>query len=273
VDFDLGSLESKQVFYPGKDGTRIPMFLAYRKGLKLDGTHPTLLYGYGGFGISLMPWFDPARLAWLERGGIYAMTCIRGGGEYGEEWHRQAIRRRKQVGFDDFIAAAEWLIAERYSSTPKLAIDGVSNGGLLVGAALTQRPDLYGAVVARVGMLDMLRFDRFGQGAGWEGDYGSPQDPEDFRALLAYSPYHNVRPGTRYPPTLLVTGDHDTRVMPAHPFKFAAALQAAQAGPAAVLLWVQNSAGHGGGPTLSQQIEEEANTYASLVKNLGMNPN
>ncbi|MGA2247252.1 MAG: prolyl oligopeptidase family serine peptidase [Verrucomicrobiota bacterium] len=270
VAFDLGTLESKQVFYPGKDGTRISMYLVYRKGLKLDGTNPTLLYGYGGFGIPMLPRFDPARLVWLERGGVFAIANIRGGGEYGEDWHRQGMRVHKQTVFDDFIAAAEWLIAQRYTSTPKLAIEGGSNGGLLVGACLTQRPDLFGAVLAYVGVMDMLRFDQFGQGAGWEGDYGSPHNPEDFKVLYAYSPYHNVRPATRYPATLVVTGDHDTRVMPAHSFKFAAALQAAQAGTAPLLLRVQLSAGHGGGPTTSQVISEKADAYAFLVQALGM---
>jgi prolyl oligopeptidase len=268
--FDLGTLEMKQVFYSSKDGTRIPMVLVYRKGLKCDGTNPTLLWGYGGFGIPIVPRFDPTRLLWLERSGIYAIANIRGGGEYGEQWHRQAIREHKQVGFDDFIAAAEWLIAERYTSTPKLAIERRSNGSLLVGACLTQRPDLFGAALAYVGVMDMLRFDQFGQGAGWKGDFGSPRDPIGFKALYAYSPYHNVRPGTRYPATLVVTGDHDTRVMPAHSFKFVAALQAAQSGSAPVLLRVRLSSGHGGGPTTSQLIKEEADAYAFLLKNLGM---
>jgi prolyl oligopeptidase len=270
VAFNPAALESKQVFYPGKDGTRIPMSLVYKKGLKLDGKNPTLLYGYGGFGISTLPHFEATRLVWLERGGVLAVANIRGGGEYGEEWHRQAIRAHKQICFDDFIAAAEWLIAQRYTSTPKLAIEGGSNGGLLVGACLTQRPDLFGAVLALVGVMDMLRFDQFGQGAGWEGDYGSPHNPDDFKALYAYSPYHNVRQGTRYPATLVITGDHDTRVMPAHSFKFTAALQAAQAGPAPVLLRVRLSTGHGTGPTTSQVIEEKADAYAFLFKNLGM---
>jgi prolyl oligopeptidase len=270
IAFDPGMLESKQVFYPGKDGTRISMYLVHQKGLKLDGTNPTLLYGYGGFGIPVLPGFDPARLVWLERGGVFAIANIRGGGEYGEDWHRQGTRAHKQVVFDDFIAAAEWLIAQRYTSTPKLAIEGGSNGGLLVGACLTQRPGLFGAVLAYVGVMDMLRFDQFGQGAGWEGDYGSPQNRDDFQALSAYSPYHNVRPGTRYPATLVVTGDHDTRVMPAHSFKFVAALQAAQAGSAPLLLRVQLSAGHGGGPNTSQKISERADAYAFLVQALGM---
>jgi prolyl oligopeptidase len=270
VSFDTSVLESKQVFYPGKDGARIPMSLVYKKGIKLDGTNPTLLYGYGGFGISVVPHFDATRLVWLERGGIFAQANIRGGGEYGEEWHRQAIRAHKQIVFDDFISAAEWLIAQGYTSTPKLAIEGASNGGLLVGACVTQRPDLFGAALAYVGVMDMLRFDQFGQGAGWVGDFGVPHDPEDFKILRAYSPYHNVRPATRYPATLVITGDHDTRVMPAHSYKFAAALQYAQAGPAPVLLRVRLSTGHGAGPTTSQVVEEKADAYAFLMQNLGM---
>jgi prolyl oligopeptidase len=270
VAFDTRVLEAKQVFYPAKDGVRIPISLVYKKGIKLDGANPTLLYGYGGFGISILPRFDVTRLVWLERGGIFAVANIRGGGEYGEAWHRQATRAHKQIVFDDFISAAEWLIAQGYTSTPKLAIEGASNGGLLVGACLTQRPDLFGAALARVGVMDMLRFDRFGQGAGWVGDYGSPRDPEDFKSLRAYSPYHNVRPNTRYPATLVITGDHDTRVMPAHSFKFAAALQFAQAGLAPVLLRVRLSTGHGAGPTTSQLIAEKADAYAFMIENLGM---
>jgi prolyl oligopeptidase len=227
-----------------------------------------LLCGYGGFGISILPEFDPVRLAWLERGGLFAIANIRGGGEYGEQWHRQGIREHKQTVFDDFIAAAEWLIAARYTAKARLAIMGGSNGGLLVGACLTQRPDLFGAALAYVGVMDMLRFNRFGQGAGWEGDFGSPQNPRDFKALYAYSPYHNVRDGTHYPATLLFTGDHDTRVMPAHSFKFAAALQAAQAGSAPILLRVELSGGHGGGPTTSQHIRATADAYAFLLENL-----
>jgi prolyl oligopeptidase len=272
VAFDSSAFEQRQVFYHGKDGTRIPMMLAYRKGLKLDGTNPVLLYGYGGFGIPLLPTFAAARIAWLEMGGVFAVANIRGGGEYGEAWHRQGTRAHKQVVFDDFIAAGEWLIAQHYTSSSKLVIQGGSNGGLLIGACVTQRPDLYGAAVAQVGVMDMLRFDRFGQGAGWAGDYGSPSDPEDFKALRGYSPVHNVRPGKHYPATLIVTGDHDTRVMPMHSFKFAAALQAAQAGPAPVLLYLESSSGHGGGATVRQAIEQNADIYAFLVKNLGMHP-
>jgi len=270
VAFDTSVLESTQVFYPGRDGTRIPMSLVYKKGIQLDGANPTLLYGYGGFGISILPAFDATRLVWLERGGIFAQANIRGGGEYGDDWHRQAIRAHKQIVFDDFISAAEWLIAHGYTSTPKLAIEGHSNGGLLVGACVTQRPDLFGAALAYVGVMDMLCFDQFGQGAGWEGDFGVPRNPEDFKILRAYSPYHNVRPGTRYPATLVITGDHDTRVMPAHSYKFAAALQYAQAGPAPVLLRVRLSTGHGAGPTTSQVVAEKADAYAFLMENLGM---
>jgi prolyl oligopeptidase len=270
--FDSTQFETKQVFYPSKDGTKIPMYLVSRRGIKMDGLNPTLLYGYGGFGISVLPRFDSTRIAWLEHGGIFAVANLRGGGEYGEEWHRQAILGNKQKVFDDFIAAAEWLIAHKYTSTPKLAIEGGSNGGLLVGACVTQRPDLFGAALAYVGVMDMLRFDQFGQGAGWIGDYGSPQNPEQFKALRAYSPYHNVKPGTRYPPIMVITGDHDARVMPAHSFKFAAALQAAQTGPSPVLLRVRLSTGHGAGPTTSQVIEEKADAYAFLMENLGMQP-
>ncbi len=270
VPFDTHAFQSEQVFYPSKDGTRIPMLLVHKKGLKLGGSNPTLLYGYGGFGNSVTPAFDATRLPWLERGGVFAIANIRGGGEYGEEWHQQGIRARKQNVFDDFIAAAEWLIAQRYTSTPRLAIEGASNGGLLVGACVTQRPDLFGAALAYVGVMDMLRFDQFGQGAGWVGDYGSPHDPEDFKSLYAYSPVHNVHPGTRYPAIMVITGDHDTRVMPAHSFKFAAALQHAQAGPAPILLRVRLSTGHGAGATTAQRIAEKADAYAFLVANLGM---
>ena len=270
VSFDASKFEQRQVFYPGKDGTRIPMQLVFRKGLHLDGTNPVLLYGYGGFGIPLLPTFEPARMAWLEAGGMYAIANIRGGGEYGEGWHRQAYREHKQVVFDDFIAAAEWLIAQKYTSASKLAIRGESNGGLLVGACLTQRPDLFGAVIAGVGVMDMLRFDLFGQGAGWTEEYGSPQNAADFPALYAYSPLHHIKASTKYPPTLIVTGDHDTRVMPLHSFKFAAALQAAQSGNAPILLYIEKSSGHGGGPTVTQAIDQNADIFAFLAKQLGM---
>ena len=270
VAFDRGAFEQRQLFYPGKDGTRIPMWIAYARGVKLDGRNPLLLYGYGGFGLSIPPSFNAGRIAWLEMGGVFALANVRGGGEYGEPWHLQGIRTHKQVVFDDFIAAAQWLIAHRYTSARRLAIHGRSNGGLLVGTVETERPDLFAAAIPQVGVLDMLRFNRFGQGAGWEGDYGSPGDPREFQALYAYSPVHNVRPGTRYPATLVITGDHDTRVMPMHSFKFAAALQAAQAGPAPILLAVDLSSGHGGGETVTQAITQSADIYAFLVRNLHM---
>jgi len=270
VAFDRKDFEERQVFYPGKDGTRIPMLLAYRKGLKLDGANPVLLYGYGGFGIAMLPEFGPSEIAWLEMGGVYAIANVRGGGEYGEAWHRAANREHKQVVFDDFLRAGEWLIERQYTRPAKLAIKGASNGGLLVGACITQRPELYGAAIAMVGVLDMLRFERFGQGAGWTGEYGSPREAADFPALLAYSPLHNVHAAARYPATLIVTGDHDTRVMPAHSYKFAAALQAAQAGPQPVLLYIENSSGHGGGPTIAQAIEQSADIYAFLADRLGV---
>jgi prolyl oligopeptidase len=270
VAYDAGAYAQRQVFYTGKDGTRIPMLLAYRRGAKLQDNNPLLLNGYGGFGIPVLPRFDPATIAWMEMGGVFAVANIRGGGEYGESWHRQGTLTHKQVVFDDFIAAAEWLIANHYTSTARLAIHGRSNGGLLIGACVTQRPDLFGAALAQVGVMDMLRFNRFGQGAGWEGDYGSPQDPQQFQALYAYSPVHNVRSGVHYPATLVITGDHDTRVMPMHSFKFAAALQAAQAGPAPILLAVDVASGHSGGETVSQAISQDADMYAFLVKNLAM---
>jgi prolyl oligopeptidase len=268
--FDPGQFEEQLVTYPAKDGTLIPLQLVGRRGLARDGHNPLLLYGYGGFGIPVLPYFNALRVAWLERGGMFAIANVRGGGEYGERWHRAANREHKQVVFDDFAAAAEWLIHERYTSAAQLAIRGESNGGLLVGASITQRPGLFGAAIAGVGVMDMLRFDKFGQGAGWTGEFGSPQVAADFAVLRAYSPLHNLHAGTRYPATLVITGDHDTRVMPAHSFKFAAALQAAQAGPAPVLLYLEESSGHGGGTTLSRAINQEADVYAFLAAQLGM---
>ena len=268
VAFDPRRFEEEQVFYPAKDGTHIPLLLAYRKGLKLDAGNPLLLTGYGGFGVNNLPRFEPARIAWLEMGGVFAVANIRGGGEYGEAWHAQAILTHKQVVFDDFIAAAEWLISHHYTTSARLAIHGRSNGGLLVGAVMVQRPELFAAAIPQVGVLDMLRFNRFGQGAGWEGDYGSPQDPAQFRALYAYSPVHNVRAGVHYPATLIITADHDTRVMPMHSFKFAAALQAAQAGPAPVLLDVELNHGHGGGEALPQSVALDI--YSFLARNLAL---
>ena len=271
VDFDATQFETKQVFYNSKDGTRVPMFLTYKKGLKLDGQNPTLLYAYGGFDISLTPFFSVPTIVWLEMGGVYALPNLRGGGEYGEDWHLAGTKAKKQNVFDDFIAAAEWLIANKYTSTPKLAIRGGSNGGLLVGACLTQRPDLYGATLPLVGVMDMLRFQKFTIGWAWTSDYGSSDNPEDFKALYAYSPLHNLKPGTKYPPTLIATADHDDRVMPAHSFKFAATMQADQAGPAPVLIRIETKAGHGAGKPISKIIDEMADEWAFVAHNLSMN--
>jgi prolyl oligopeptidase len=270
VDFDPGQYETQQVFYNSKDGTRVPMFLTYKKGLKLNGQNPVLLYAYGGFNISLTPAFSVGNLVWLEMGGVYAQPNLRGGGEYGEDWHQAGTKLHKQNVFDDFIAAAEWLIANHYTSPAKLAIRGGSNGGLLVGACLTQRPDLFGAALPAVGVMDMLRFHKFTIGWAWTSDYGSSDDPEQFKALYAYSPLHNLRAGTKYPPTLITTADHDDRVVPGHSFKFAATLQADQAGPAPVLIRIETKAGHGAGKPVSKQIEEMADVWAFAAHSLGM---
>lgn len=270
VDFDPKKYEVKQVFYPSKDGTKVPMFIVHKKGMKLDGANPTYLYGYGGFNISLNPGYSSTMASWLEMGGVYAVANLRGGGEYGQEWHDAGRLANKQNVFDDFIAAAEYLIREKYTSTPKLAIGGGSNGGLLVGAVMTQRPDLFGAAVPEVGVHDMLRFHLFTVGAGWKSDYGSSETPEGFAALYKYSPLHNVKPGTAYPPTLVMTGDHDDRVVPAHSHKFTATLQAAQAGSAPILTRVETNAGHGAGTPLAKVIEEIADKWAFLKKALGM---
>ncbi len=266
VDMKPSDYEVKQVFYPSKDGTKVPMFITHKKGIKLDGSHPTLLYGYGGFNIPMTPSFSVARIAWLEMGGIYAVACLRGGGEYGKDWHLAGTKLRKQNVFDDFIAAAEYLIKEGYTSTPKLAIQGGSNGGLLVGACMTQRPDLFGACLPAVGVMDMLRFQKFTAGRFWVDDYGSSDDPEQFKALLAYSPYHRLKEGTKYPATLVTTADTDDRVVPGHSFKFIAQLQHCQAGPAPVLARIETRAGHGAGKPTSKMIEEIADQYAFLVK-------
>jgi prolyl oligopeptidase len=270
VDFDPGNYETSQVFYASKDGTKIPMFLSHKKGLQRNGQNPTFLYGYGGFNIPLTPTFSPANLAWMELGGVLAIPNLRGGGEYGEDWHQGGTKLKKQNVFDDFIGAAEWLIAHDYTTTPKLAIAGGSNGGLLVGACLTQRPDLFGAALPAVGVMDMLRFHKFTIGWAWVDDFGSADHPDQFRALHAYSPLHNIKPGTRYPATLITTADHDDRVVPAHSFKFAAALQAAQAGDAPVLIRIETKAGHGAGKPTSKLIDEAADKWAFLVKVLGV---
>ena len=270
VAFKPADYEVEQVFYASKDGTKVPMFLVHKKGLKRDGQNPTLLYGYGGFNISLTPSFSVSRMVWLEMGGLYAMPNLRGGGEYGLEWYDAGRKDKKQNVFDDFIAAAEWLIANKYTSTPKLAINGGSNGGLLVGACLTQRPDLFGAAVPEVGVMDMLRFHKFTLGWGWKSDYGSSETKEGFETLMKYSPLHTIKPGTKYPPTLVTTGDHDDRVVPAHSHKFTATLQAVQASPAPILTRIETSAGHGAGKPTAKAIEERADVLAFLAKNLGL---
>ena len=270
LKFNPDDYETRQVFYSSKDGTRVPMFITAKKGINLDGANPTLLYGYGGFDISLTPSFRASSLVWMEMGGVYAVANLRGGGEYGEPWHMAGTKLQKQNVFDDFIAAAEWLEANHYTQPSKLAIQGGSNGGLLVGACLTQRPELFGAALPQVGVMDMLRFHKFTIGWAWTSDYGSSDDAEQFAALYRYSPLHNVKAGTAYPPTLIDTADHDDRVVPAHSFKFAAALQAAQAGKAPVLIRIETKAGHGAGKPISKAIDEAADQLSFLVKSLGM---
>ncbi len=270
VAADLSQYETKQVFYSSKDGTRVPMFLSYKKGLKLDAQNPTLLYAYGGFNVAETPVFRPALVEWMEMGGVYALANIRGGSEYGEAWHQAGMRAKKQNVFDDFIAAAEWLIANKYTSTPKLAIYGGSNGGLLIGAVLNQRPDLFGAAMPAVGVMDMLRFQNFGFGTQWVGEYGSSANPEDFKVLRAYSPLHNIRKGMEYPPTLITTSDHDDRVMPGHSLKYAATLQQAQEGPAPILIRIETRAGHGAGKPTTKQIDEWVDRFVFLKSALKM---
>ena len=270
VGINPADYEVKQVFYPSKDGTKVPMFIVHKKGIKLDGNNPTILYGYGGFNIPSTPGFSIARMVWLEMGGVYAVANIRGGSEYGEAWHEAGTKQKKQNVFDDFIGAAEFLIKDKITSPSKLAIQGGSNGGLLVGAVLNQRPDLFAAALPAVGVMDMLRFPKFTIGWAWTSDYGSPDNPDEFKAIYAYSPYHNVKPGTKYPATLITTADHDDRVFPAHSFKYTAAMQAAQAGDAPILIRIETKAGHGAGKPTTKQIEEITDTYGFLVKNLGM---
>jgi prolyl oligopeptidase len=270
VDFNPAGYETKQVFYRSKDGARVPMFITHKRGLKLDGNNPTYLYGYGGFNVSLTPAFSVANLVWMEMGGVYAQPNLRGGGEYGEEWHQQGAKLRKQNVFDDFIAAAQWLIANKYTSTPKLAISGGSNGGLLVGACMTQRPDLFGAALPAVGVMDMLRFQKFTIGWAWTSDYGSSDNADEFRALYAYSPLHNLKEGVKYPATLITTADHDDRVVPAHSFKFAARLQEAQTGDAPALIRIETKAGHGAGKPTAKIIEEAADKFGFLVRVLNI---
>ncbi|CAD5948717.1 prolyl oligopeptidase family serine peptidase [Planktothrix agardhii] len=271
VDFNPDDYETQQIFYPSKDGTLIPMFITAKKGVELNGNNPTILYGYGGFNISLTPSFSISRLVWLEMGGVYAIANLRGGGEYGENWHQAGTKLKKQNVFDDFICAAEWLIENRYTSAEKLAIMGGSNGGLLVGACMIQRPDLFAAVLPAVGVLDMLRFHKFTIGWAWCSDYGSPENPEEFQALYAYSPLHNLKPGTAYPATLITTGDHDDRVVPAHSFKFASALQEHHIGENPVLIRIETKAGHGAGKPTDKVIEEIADQFAFLKQVLQIN--
>lgn len=270
VDFNPDDYETKQIFYHSKDGTRVPMFITHKKGIKLDGNNPTYLYAYGGFNASITPSFSVSLLVWMEMGGVYAMPNIRGGGEYGEEWHQAGMKDKKQNVFDDFIGAAEWLIANKYTKTERLAIAGGSNGGLLVGACITQRPDLFGAALPAVGVMDMLRFHKFTIGWAWTSEYGSADNPEEFPALYAYSPLHNIKPDTAYPATLITTADHDDRVVPAHSFKFAAALQEAHAGDAPTLIRIETKAGHGAGKPTSKIIEEAADKWAFLVRTLNV---
>jgi prolyl oligopeptidase len=272
VKFNPDDYEVKQVFYTSKDGTKVPMFITAKKGLKLDGSNPTLLYGYGGFNIPMTPAFAVTRVAWLELGGVLAVANLRGGGEYGQEWHKAGTRLKKQNVFDDFIAAAEYLTKEGYTRADKLAIQGGSNGGLLVGAAMTQRPELFGACLPAVGVMDMLRFHKFTAGRFWTDDYGSSDDADEFKALYGYSPYHALLKNgpKKYPPTLVTTADTDDRVVPGHSFKFAAALQEMQTGDAVVLIRIETRAGHGAGKPTAKLIEETADEWAFLVKNLGM---
>ena len=270
VDVDPADYEVRQVFYESKDGTKVPMFVCRKQGVELDGSNPTLLYGYGGFDIPLTPGFSVSRLAWMEMGGVFAMANLRGGGEYGEEWHKAGTKLNKQNVFDDFIAAAEYLVREGYTSKEKLAIQGGSNGGLLVGAAITQRPDLFAAALPAVGVMDMLRFHNFTAGRFWTDDYGSSDNPDEFAALHAYSPYHNLKDGTAYPATLVTTADTDDRVVPGHSFKFAARLQQAHAGDNPVLIRIETRAGHGAGKPTEKVIEEVADQWAFLAAQLGL---
>jgi len=270
IDVDLSGYETEQVFYTSKDGTEVPMFIVHRKGLKLDGSNPTLLYGYGGFNVSLTPYFSITRLAWVEMGGVFALANLRGGGEYGEDWHQGGMLKNKQNVFDDFIAAGEYLVAKGYTSPEKLACQGGSNGGTLVGAVVNQRPDLWAAALPAVGVMDMLRFHLFTIGWAWVSDYGSSEDPELFPTLYAYSPYHNLKDGVEYPAVLVTTADHDDRVVPGHSFKYAARLQEAQAGKEPVLIRIETKAGHGGGKPTSKIIEEAADQWAFLWHHLGM---
>lgn len=268
--FDPNQFETRRAFVTGKDGARFPLFIAHRKGLKLDGSNPTLLYGYGGFNVPNTPGFNVTAATWMQMGGVYVSASIRGGGEYGRAWHEAGTKLQKQNVFDDFIAAGEWLVAQKITSPAKLAVNGGSNGGLLVGAVVNQRPDLFGAAVPAVGVMDMLRFHKFTIGWAWVSDYGSSDDAAQFKALMAYSPLHNIQPGKKYPPVLVMTADHDDRVVPAHSFKYAAALQAADTGAAPKLIRIETNAGHGAGKPTSKIIEERADMLAFMAYTFGM---
>jgi prolyl oligopeptidase len=270
VPIDLSEVVVKRVFVDTSDGERIPLFLTYHKDRKLDGNNPVLLYGYGGFDISILPYFSASRATWIEMGGVLAVACLRGGAEYGRRWHESGMLKNKQNVFDDFISCGEWLIENNWTRPSKLGIQGGSNGGLLVGACMTQRPDLFGACLPAVGVMDMLRFHLFTVGWGWTSDYGSPDDPEMFPYLRSYSPYHNISKGACYPPTLVTTGDTDDRVVPAHSFKFAAALQHAQSCDNPVMIRIETRAGHGAGKPTQLRIDETADIYAFLYHTLGM---
>ena len=269
--YDPAAYETKQVFYTSKDGTKVPMFLVHRKGLKLDGTNPTLLYGYGGFNVVQSPTFSASRLALLEQGFVYASANMRGGGEYGEKWHQAGMKLKKQNVFDDFIAAAEWLIANKYTSAQRLAIQGGSNGGLLVGAVMNQRPELFRVAIPQVGVMDMLRFHKFTIGWNWVADYGSSDDADEFAALKAYSPLHNIKPGGKYPATLVTTADHDDRVVPAHSFKYAATLQALASHDTPLLIRIETNSAHGASG-LEKQLETAADIYSFIMFNMGVTP-
>lgn len=270
LKFDPTQYETKQVFFNSKDGTRIPIFLSYKKGIKLNGNNPLFLYGYGGFNIPLTPSFSVSNLFFMEQGGIFAQVTLRGGAEYGEEWHKAGMLEKKQNVFDDFIGAAEYLIKEKYTNTSKLAVHGRSNGGLLIGAVMTQRPDLFKVAIPTVGVLDMLRYQHFTIGWAWGVEYGTSDKEDQFRYLIKYSPLHNLKPGTSYPATMVTTGDHDDRVVPAHSFKFAATLQADNAGPNPTLIRIDTQAGHGAGKPTGKLIEESADIWAFVMYNLGM---
>jgi prolyl oligopeptidase len=272
IDFDLNNYETKQVFYKSKDGTSVPMFIVHKEGLKLDGNNPAYLYGYGGFNISLNPSFSTSRLMFLENGGVFAMPNLRGGGEYGEEWHKAGMLDKKQNVFDDFISAAEFLINEGYTSPNKLAIAGGSNGGLLVGAVVNQRPDLFKVAIPQVGVMDMLRYHKFTIGHYWAVEYGSSDNPEQFKFLYAYSPLQNLKQGVEYPAVLVTTADHDDRVVPAHSFKYIATLQAKHTGRNPVLIRIETKAGHGAGTPTSKIIEEVGDLWSFVFYNLGITP-